>query len=141
MQQFNFKYTAMDNTEDNKVKKYVPNDHLANERTLLAWIRTAIAIMAFGFVVVKFSLFMQQLAFLMTGKKVEVAQNTFSAIAGIIIVITGAVTLIISFVQYKITEKRLLENTYRSASKMVLLLVVLLLIVSVFITWYLIDRV
>ena len=28
------------------------SDHLANERTFLAWIRTSIGIMAFGFVVV-----------------------------------------------------------------------------------------
>ncbi|QEM08229.1 DUF202 domain-containing protein [Mucilaginibacter rubeus] len=33
------------------------SDHLANERTFLAWIRTSIALMGFGFVVVKFSLF------------------------------------------------------------------------------------
>lgn len=32
-------------------------DHLANERTLLAWVRTSIGIMAFGFVVFEFSLF------------------------------------------------------------------------------------
>jgi len=30
--------------------------HLANERTFLAWIRTSIGIMAFGFVVEKFGL-------------------------------------------------------------------------------------
>jgi putative membrane protein len=29
-------------------------EHLANERTFLAWIRTSIGIMAFGFVVVKY---------------------------------------------------------------------------------------
>ena len=32
--------------------------HMANERTFLAWIRTSIGIMAFGFVVEKFALFM-----------------------------------------------------------------------------------
>jgi uncharacterized membrane protein YidH (DUF202 family) len=32
---------------------------VANERTFLAWIRTAIGIMAFGFVVEKFSLFLK----------------------------------------------------------------------------------
>ena len=36
--------------------------HMANERTFLAWIRTAIGIMAFGFVVEKFSLFLKYLA-------------------------------------------------------------------------------
>ena len=39
-----------------------PSDHLANERTFLAWIRTSIAIMAFGFVVVKFTFFIKQLS-------------------------------------------------------------------------------
>jgi putative membrane protein len=38
------------------------SDHLANERTFLAWIRTGIGIMAFGFVVVKFTLFVKQLS-------------------------------------------------------------------------------
>ena len=31
-------------------------DHLANERTLLAWLRTAIALMGFGLVVARFGL-------------------------------------------------------------------------------------
>lgn len=35
-------------------------DHMANERTFLAWIRTSIGIMAFGFVVEKFVLFIKQ---------------------------------------------------------------------------------
>lgn len=32
-------------------------DHAANERTFLAWVRTGIAVVAFGFVVEKFNLF------------------------------------------------------------------------------------
>jgi len=35
--------------------------HMANERTFLACIRTSIGIMAFGFVVEKFGLFMRQI--------------------------------------------------------------------------------
>jgi putative membrane protein len=31
-------------------------DHLANERTFLAWVRSCIAIMALGFVVARFGL-------------------------------------------------------------------------------------
>lgn len=34
-------------------------DHSANERTYLAWIRTAISIMAFGFLIEKFGLFIE----------------------------------------------------------------------------------
>ena len=36
-------------------------DHSANERTYLAWVRTAISIMAFGFLIEKFDLFLTTL--------------------------------------------------------------------------------
>lgn len=39
-------------------------DYLAVERTLLAWIRTGLALMGFGFVVARFGLFLQQLQFM-----------------------------------------------------------------------------
>jgi putative membrane protein len=41
------------------IKRYT--DHSANERTYLAWIRTAITIMAFGFLIEKFDLFIAYL--------------------------------------------------------------------------------
>ena len=37
-------------------------DHAANERTLLAWIRTGIALMAFGFAIARFGVFLRQVA-------------------------------------------------------------------------------
>jgi len=37
------------------------SDHLANERTLLAWIRTSISIIVFGFVVSKFGITLRQM--------------------------------------------------------------------------------
>lgn len=36
------------------------NDYLAAERTLLAWVRTGLALMGFGFVVARFGLFLQE---------------------------------------------------------------------------------
>ena len=36
-------------------------EHLANERTLLAWVRTAIALMGLGFVVARFGLFLREI--------------------------------------------------------------------------------
>jgi putative membrane protein len=38
------------------------SDHAATERTFLAWVRTAIAVMAFGFVIEKFDLFLRYAA-------------------------------------------------------------------------------
>ena len=59
------------NTIENKQSPKVRNRrvHMANERTFLAWIRTSIGIMAFGFVVEKFALFLKQISYLM-GKEV-----------------------------------------------------------------------
>jgi len=37
-------------------------EHLANERTFLAWVRTSIAIISLGFVVAKFSVWLSELA-------------------------------------------------------------------------------
>ena len=36
--------------------------HQANERTMLAWIRTGIALMAFGFAIARFAVFLRQIA-------------------------------------------------------------------------------
>ena len=38
------------------------SDHAANERTFLAWVRTAITLMAFGFVIERFDLFLRYAA-------------------------------------------------------------------------------
>jgi len=41
-------------------------DYLAAERTLLAWIRTGLALMAFGFVLARFALFLRELHLMQT---------------------------------------------------------------------------
>ncbi len=48
-------------TPPNIAPKAALSDYLAAERTLLAWIRTGLALMGFGFVVARFGLFLQQL--------------------------------------------------------------------------------
>ena len=50
----------MDGPDRSKPKAAL-SDYLAAERTLLAWIRTGLALMGFGFVVARFGLFLQQL--------------------------------------------------------------------------------
>jgi inner membrane protein YidH len=44
------------------------SDHAANERTFLAGVRTAIAVMAFGFLVEKFDLFLELAAPSLAGR-------------------------------------------------------------------------
>ena len=50
----------MNNPADSNVKASL-TDYLAAERTLLAWLRTGLALMGFGFVVARFGLFLQEI--------------------------------------------------------------------------------
>ena len=52
----------------NKPQKAALADYLAAERTLLAWIRTGLALMGFGFVVARFGLFLQQIQLVERGQ-------------------------------------------------------------------------
>jgi putative membrane protein len=45
-----------------KPKEETLRVHQANERTMLAWIRTGIALMAFGFAIARFGVFLRQVA-------------------------------------------------------------------------------
>jgi putative membrane protein len=69
------------------------SDHAANERTFLAWVRTAIAVMAFGFLIEKFDLFLKY-AGLSSGLQVppQLHQRA-AAIAGLALIVLGALLL------------------------------------------------
>jgi putative membrane protein len=63
------------------------SDYLAAERTLLAWIRTGLALMGFGFVVARFGLFLEELE---VAQRVPVrASSGFSLWFGIALIATG----------------------------------------------------
>jgi len=114
------------------------NDHLANERTYLAWIRTSLGIMVFGFVVVKFTLFMKQIPLLL-GKEDVIQTKGYSALLGIVIVLVGTITAILSYIRYKRTEKQLREGQYEHSSLLITILTGFILLVSVFLIAYLIQ--
>ncbi len=58
-------------------------DHSANERTFLAWVRTAIAVMAFGFIVEKFDLFLEVAAPALAGRALSLPGQKFGNAAGL----------------------------------------------------------
>lgn len=88
----------------NETQNATLRDHLANERTFLAWIRTSIGIMAFGFVVEKFSLFLKQIASLL-GKASESDHSFhvshYSPWFGIFLVVIGAGICLLAYIKYK----------------------------------------
>jgi putative membrane protein len=115
-------------------------DHLANERTFLAWIRTCIGIMAFGFVVVKFSLFLKQISIILGKGGIDQSKG-YSSVAGIVLVIVGAITAVLSYIRFKKTEKQLAEGYYKHSSLLITILTVFIFSVSVFLIVYLIKSI
>lgn len=92
-------------------------DHMANERTFLAWIRTSIGIMALGFVVEKFALFVKQVTVLSNVKpgndfSVEMPQAG-SAITGFLLILLGAVTGLLAYLKFRITSRQIDNENYK----------------------------
>ncbi|TVQ87096.1 MAG: DUF202 domain-containing protein [Deltaproteobacteria bacterium] len=70
-------------------------DHLANERTLLAWVRTALALMAFGVAVAKLATFLQIAALDHPDLAVRLPAPLWSKMLGVALVLGGFVTVVL----------------------------------------------
>ena len=79
-------------------------DHAANERTFLAWVRTAIAVMAFGFVIERFDLFLQAIA---SQRQLQINRpgSTFANAAGIAFIAIGVAMIVISGFRFARTAR------------------------------------
>jgi putative membrane protein len=80
--------------------------HQANERTLLAWIRTGIAMMGFGFAIARFGLFLRELEPL---QPVPQRISHGSGWQGALLVGLGAGINLLATARYR-TTKRAIDN-------------------------------
>lgn len=116
------------------------NDHLANERTFLAWVRTSIGIMGFGFVVVKFSMFVKQIA-LMLGTETPAQQKGYSGVIGIVLVAMGALTSLLAFINYRKVRRQIDTDSYQNSAFLINILTGCIILISALLTWYLIESI
>jgi putative membrane protein len=94
-------------------------DHSANERTFLAWIRTGIAVIALGFVIEKFNLFMLTLA----GAALSDAHHSQLATAasrrgrydGLFFILGGVGLVILALVRFVRTTRMIDDSQVHSA--------------------------
>jgi len=82
------------------------SDHAANERTFLAWVRTAIAIMAFGFLVAKFDLFLRIESAVSAARTVPGSGGGFVGnVAGLALFVLGAVMMVLATIRFRMTQR------------------------------------
>ncbi len=124
--------------------------HMANERTFLAWIRTSIGIMAFGFVVERFAIFVKQLSFYIGTSSLppgmhelkksiheSVPQMGYSYLFGILLVGMGALMGFLAFIRFKKVERQIEEDTYQPSRILDVLLTLTVLVIGIFMIVYL----
>ena len=84
-----------------------PTDVLANERTFLAYLRTALSFVAFGFVIARFSLFQREIAVV---THVTVGNKHVSTTFGMAMAVTGIVVALYGGFRYVATDAALRRN-------------------------------
>ena len=99
---------------DERPSETLFRDHAANERTLLAWIRTGVALMAFGFAIARFGLFLRELASIPTIE--HAPQSLGSGWFGVAMVVLGLVTNVAATFRYLNIRKALDERRLISMS-------------------------
>lgn len=82
-----------------------PRVYFAAERTLLAWIRTGLAMMGFGFVVARFGLFLREIAAVHAAAPPR--QHALSLWVGVTLVILGVTINVMAAFRHWHTIRRL----------------------------------
>jgi putative membrane protein len=97
------------------------SDHAANERTFLAWVRTGIAVIAFGFVIEKFNLFLLTIARAALGDELHRTQlaqlsGRIGRYDGLVLIFGGIALIVLATVRFVRTTSLLDDAATHSAS-------------------------
>lgn len=97
------------------------SDHAANERTFLAWVRTGVAVVAFGFVVEKFNLFVLAIASASSpdaGHRLQVQRlsGPLGRYDGLILILIGLALIVVAAARFMRTGRMIDDQEVHSAS-------------------------
>ena len=81
------------------------SDHLANQRTFLAWIRTGLATITFGFVVQRFGLLLRQLGV----KATLISSLHSSTVLGVCLTVLGILMMVVALINF-LQNRRAIEQ-------------------------------
>lgn len=118
-------------------------NHLANNRTFLAWVRTSLGIMAFGFVIERFTLFTKQVSLLLTqyspSEKIfkSISHYGNSAFIGVLLVLLGVIICLLAFIQFLLDQKKIEAESYQPTNWLYAILTGSILLIGIFLVFYL----
>jgi putative membrane protein len=120
------------------IKNY--SDHAANERTFLAWVRTSVAVVGFGFLVERFDLFIGVMSPKLRGT-VGVKGGQFGHIAGLTLIVLGMAMIGVAAWRFWRTAREIDDDkTYPGVgSRVDLALALLLLLLCAGLLFYLFN--
>ncbi len=111
------------------------SEHLANERTFLAWIRTSISIIVFGFVVAKFGITLREFLRIQGNTTHE---SGVSLMIGVGFMTMGIFMALAAWFRYRNTMRRLEIGDFRPAGAIVTVLAILAALFGTILAVYLI---
>lgn len=82
-------------------------DHAANQRTFLAWVRTAITVMAFGFLVERFDLFAIFIAPAIKDRVLWMPGQELGNVVGLALVMLGIVMIALAGIRLLMTADQI----------------------------------
>ena len=110
-------------------------DHLANERTFLAWVRTGAAIVVFGFAIGRFSIALRQLTAL---QRHPVHRSGISVWMGATSIVLGVLLVVAGLFRYRQTRDRLDQGKFEPAGFVLDLVTILTVLFGLVLAGYLI---
>jgi putative membrane protein len=119
--------------------KHAVSDYLALERTFLAWIRTGLALMGFGFVVARFGLFLEMIQ--VPNAALPQHRLGLSLWFGTALIVAGVAALVLSSWRYTSMVRNFDrgEEAFRKPVTGALVIAVLLAIIGVAMAIYLVS--
>lgn len=88
-------------------------EHQANERTFLAWLRTSIALIGFGFAIARFGLFLRQLQSAVINQATTTHSLFNSENLGVSLVIVGIIVIALAAWRYNQVFWQIESGNYR----------------------------
>ncbi len=110
------------------------SDHLANERTYLAWLRTGIGVIVFGFAIGRFALALQQIGALGGG---EVKTTGMSLEMGIAAMVLGVLLIFVGMLRYHTNRRRIDAGDFRPATALATVVGVVVIVFGLLLSGYL----